>query len=76
VISLHHQAQTDSGAHPSYLMGTGGSFSRINLPEREADSISSSAKAMNVWSYTASPPYIFIPWCLIKYRDNFTFVIL
>jgi len=35
----------------------------------------SSAKAENEWGYTSSPPYIFMAWCLVKHKDNFTFYI-
>jgi hypothetical protein len=36
---------------------------------REAGhSLPSSAKVKNAWSYTSSPPYIFMAWCLIKHR--------
>jgi hypothetical protein len=28
-----------------------------------------------VWSYTSTPQYIFIAWCLVKHRD-FTFLTL
>jgi hypothetical protein len=24
------------------------------------------------WLYTSTPPHIFVAWCLIKQRDNFT----
>jgi hypothetical protein len=27
-----------------------------------------SAEVKNAWSYTSTPPYAFIAWCLIKYR--------
>jgi hypothetical protein len=41
---------------------------------READhSPPSSAKVKNAWSYTSTPQYIFMAWCLVKHRDNFTF---
>jgi hypothetical protein len=40
----------------------------------EADhSPPSSAKVKNVWSYTSTPQYFFMAWCLVKHRDNFTF---
>jgi len=32
-----------------------------------------SAEVMNVWSYTATPQCVLMVWCLVKYRDNFTF---
>jgi hypothetical protein len=28
----------------------------------------SSAEVKNAWSYTTTPPYIFMVWCLIMYR--------
>jgi hypothetical protein len=41
--------------------------------EREADhSPPSSAKVKNAYSYTSTPPYDFMTWCLVKHRDNFT----
>jgi hypothetical protein len=41
---------------------------------READhSPPSSAEARNEWSYTSTPSYIFMTWCLIKQRNNFIF---
>jgi len=27
----------------------------------------------NAWSCTSTPPYVFIMWCLVKTRYNFTF---
>jgi hypothetical protein len=26
-----------------------------------------------VWSYTSTPPYVFMAWCLVKHKDNCTF---
>jgi hypothetical protein len=31
------------------------------------------AGVKNAWSYTSTPQYIFMAWCLVKRRDNFTF---
>jgi hypothetical protein len=52
-----------SGAHPdSHLMGT-----KTLSPGHEADhSPSSSAEVKNAWSYTSTPPYTFMVWCLMK----------
>jgi len=30
------------------------------------ESLPSSAKVKNAWSYTSAPPYIFIEWCLVN----------
>jgi hypothetical protein len=41
----------------------------IKRPVREADhSPQSSAEVNNAWSYTSIPPYVFMAWCLVKYR--------
>jgi len=43
---------------------------------READhSPPSSAQVKNVWSYTSTPQYAFMEWCLVKHRGNFTFTL-
>jgi hypothetical protein len=47
----------------------------VKWPGREADhSPPSSAEVKNEWSYASTPQYIFMEWCLVKHRDNFTFV--
>jgi len=28
-----------------------------------------------MWSYTSIPPYVFMGWCLVVIRDNFTFTL-
>jgi hypothetical protein len=30
-------------------------------------------RSKNEWSYTTTPQYAFMVWCLVKHRDNFTF---
>jgi hypothetical protein len=43
-------------------------------PRRESDhSPQSSAEVKNAWSYTSTPQCVFMAWCLVKHRDNFTF---
>jgi hypothetical protein len=32
-----------------------------------------STEDKSVWSYTSSPSSVFVPWCLIKHKHNFTF---
>jgi hypothetical protein len=45
----------------------------VKRPGSEADhSHRSSAEAKNAWSYTSTPHYVFMAWCLVKHRDNFT----
>jgi hypothetical protein len=46
----------------------------VKRPGCEADhSPPSSAEVKNAWSYTSTPQYVFMAWCLVKHRDNFTF---
>jgi hypothetical protein len=46
----------------------------VKRPGRGADqSPPSSAKVKDTWSYTSTPHYVFMVWCLVKHRDNFTF---
>jgi hypothetical protein len=77
-MSPSHRVQTGSGAHPaSYPMGTGSSFpggktaggvkltTHINLVQR-------------LEMRGAIPPlpkYVIMAWCLVKYRDTFTFTL-
>jgi hypothetical protein len=62
-----------SWGNASYPMGTGAIFLGVKRPGREADhSAPSSAEVKNAWSYTSTPQYVFMAWCLVKHRDNFT----
>jgi len=46
----------------------------VKRPGREADhSTPSSTEVKDEWSYISTPQYVFMVWCLIKLRDNFTF---
>jgi hypothetical protein len=46
----------------------------FKLPGREGDnSPPSSAKVKNAWSYNFTPQYVFVAWCLVRHKDNFTF---
>jgi hypothetical protein len=45
----------------------------IKKPESETDhSPPSSVEVKNKWSYTYTPQYVFMVWCIIKHRDIFT----
>jgi hypothetical protein len=69
---LRHRVQTGSGLHPaSYLMGTGGSFAGNKAAGSWSWQLTpSSAEVKNSWSYTSTPTYVFIAWCLVKYVDK------
>jgi hypothetical protein len=46
----------------------------VKRPGREAGhSPPYTAEVKNAWSYTSSPQYAFMAWCLVKRRDTFTF---
>jgi hypothetical protein len=63
---LHRQFHSHLIFHQ---MGPGGSF-----PGGKADSSPpSSVEVKNAWSYTSTPQYVFMAWCLIKHRDKVTF---
>jgi hypothetical protein len=52
----------------------GALYLAVRRPGREADhSPPSCAEVENAWSYTSIPPYVFMAWCLVKHRNNFTF---
>jgi hypothetical protein len=54
------------------LCVSGTPSSGVKRPGRETGhSHSSSAEVKAAWSYTPTPP----AWCLVNYRDNFTFII-
>jgi hypothetical protein len=37
----------------------------LNLPGREADHLPpTSAEVKKTWTYTSTPPYVFMAWCL------------
>jgi len=45
---------------------------RLRWPRHEADhSPPSSADIKDAWSYTSTPQYLYMTWCLVKQRDNF-----
>jgi hypothetical protein len=72
-FSLHHRVQNGSGARTaSCPVGNRGSFPGINWSGREADhSPPSSAEVKDAWSYTSTPQYFFMPWCLVN-TDSFS----
>jgi hypothetical protein len=51
-------------------------FPGVKRPRREAErSPPSSAEVKKTWSYTFTPPYVFMAWHLVRQRDNFTFTL-
>jgi hypothetical protein len=61
------------GTPPLLSNGHRGPHFEEKRPGREADrSPPSSAEVKKLWSYTSTPPYVLIAWCLIKDRGNFT----
>jgi hypothetical protein len=47
----------------------------LKRPGREANhSLLFNAEVKNAWSYTSTPQYVFMVWCLVKHRENFTFI--
>jgi len=56
--------------HPAtYIMGT-----RLKRTGRQVDhSPPSTTELKHTWNYTSTLQYAFMAWCLVKYRNNFTF---
>jgi len=58
-----HRVQTSSGALSNWYRGL--------FPGDEADGLfPSSAGVKNALSYTSTPRYAFVVWCLVKHTDN------
>jgi hypothetical protein len=61
--------------HPPIEWVTAALYVGLKRQGREANHPPpSSAEVKNKWSYTSIPQYVFRSWCLIKHRDNFTFL--
>jgi hypothetical protein len=49
----------------------------VKRPGSEADhSPPPSAEVKNAWSYTSTPQYVLMAWCLVKQKDKFTFTLI
>jgi len=49
----------------------------VKQPGREADrSPLPSTEVKNAWNYSSTSPYVFMAWCLIKYRSSITYTFL
>jgi hypothetical protein len=73
-----HRVQNGSEAHPgSYPMVPGTLYMEVKRPGREDDhSPPSSAEVKNTWSYTSTPQYIFMVWCLLSTGTNLPYLTL
>jgi hypothetical protein len=71
-----HKSRPALGTTQPPIQWVPGAFSLgVKRPGREADhsSASSAERSRNAWSYISTPQYVFMAWCLVKHRDNFTF---
>jgi len=77
-IFCHNYSHNDSGVQPaSYPVGNGILSQGVKWLECEADHYPlTSAEVMKAWSYTFTPPYIFMVWCLSMYRIHFHGMVL
>jgi hypothetical protein len=73
-----HRVQIGPEATQPRIQFVPGALSlEIERSGREADhSALHSAEVNNAWSYTSTPPYNFMVWCLLMYRYNFIFFLL
>jgi hypothetical protein len=73
--SIFYSVQTGSGAHPSlYPVAPGSSFPGGKQPGHEIDSSPPSSAAVKSSSYTSTPPYVFMAWCLLNHTGDITFL--
>jgi hypothetical protein len=63
-----------SGSHPApYPRSTRALSPGTKRPGRESyHSPPSSVEVKNTWSYTFTPPHVFMAWCLVKHMDKLT----
>jgi hypothetical protein len=75
IFYLRHRFQAGSGARPvSYPTGNRGCYSGGKTAGYEANhSPPSTAEVKNACSCNSTLPFVFLAWCLVKYRDNFTY---
>jgi hypothetical protein len=60
--------------HPPIQWVPGALSLGVKRPGREADHLPpSSVEVKNAWSYNSTPQCVFMVWCLVKHKDNFTF---
>ena len=72
-ILLLANVETRSGTHPlATERVSGNSSSGVKRLGYEADLSPSGGQIKNAWSYTSTPAYVFIEWCLMVHRDKFT----
>jgi hypothetical protein len=67
---------TSCGAHTaSSLMFLGALILEVKQPGHEADHSRLSSAKVNSWSHTSTPPYVFMVWYVVKYRDKCPFTL-
>jgi hypothetical protein len=49
-------------------------FLGVKRPGCEADHSPHVPRLQNEWSYTSTPQYVFMAWCLVKQRDNYLYL--
>jgi hypothetical protein len=71
-FSLHHRVQNGSGAHSaSCPMGTGA----LSLGVKLTTHLHLVPRSRVGGAIPPLPQYIFMAWCLVKHRNNFTFTL-
>jgi hypothetical protein len=65
-----HRVYADSGAHQSRIQWSFILTGAKSLRREPEHSPPPSAEVKNVWSYTSTPPYVFMVWCLIKHQGQ------
>jgi hypothetical protein len=75
-LSLLYNGKTVFGVLPAFCsVGTGALSPDVKRQGPEAGHpLPSSSEFKNEWSYASVPSYIFMVWCLIRHKDDVTFL--
>jgi hypothetical protein len=62
----------DRGSSVRFPAGAGNFSLHYRVQNGSDHSPPSSAEVNKAWSYTSTPQYVFVVWCLVKHRNKFT----
>jgi len=78
IFFLHHASKRVLGPTQPPIQGvTGALYQRVNRPGREGTTHLHPVQRLIMRGFIPSlSQYVFMAWCLLKHRDNFTFYLL
>jgi hypothetical protein len=77
-FSLLHHVQTGFGAHSVSIHWIWAALSLgVKRPGREVEThLHLLTRSNNAWSYTSTPQYVFVAWCLFKAQGKLYFYLI